>query len=247
MKGRLCLAPSHLTCFSHHSKMTGCIIEFVSSFLTLTSSSLSIFGSCLIILTFILWKDVRSSTARIIVFFLAIADLGTGLSFFASSAGYISYYSKDDLGNSSTYGHFCSIMSYFTTFFPVSSFFWTAYLALYFVIALVFKKPRWSGKLIILFNLTAWSIPFVICTAAFVLGILGNSDSRTSGGWCFVTFHGTGRFNNYSYGTYLWLEAVCGKGWELLFYAVVIFCYSTIYWVNRKICCKSSNTNKVCY
>ena len=222
--------------------MRNCTIEFASSFLTLASSSLSIFGSCLIILTFILWKDVRSSTARIIVFFLAIADLGTGLSFFVSSAGYISYQSKDDLFYNSSYDSFCSVMSYFTTFFPVSSFFWTAYLALYFVIALVLKKPRWSGKLIILFNLTAWSIPLAICTTAIALGILGPSDSRTSGGWCFVANHGTGKFH-YSYKTYLLLEAVCGKGWEVLFYAVVIFCYSTIYCVNRKLC---SNAKKVC-
>ena len=221
---------------SHHDECS--IILQLASFLTLLSSSLSIFGSCLIILTFILWKDVRKSTARIILLFLAIADLGTGISFFTSSVGYITYFygTQQQLDNSSSYGNFCTTMSFFTTFFPVSSFFWTAYLALYFVIALVLKKPRWSKRLVIIYNLTAWTIPFVICVVAISLGILGQSGSRTSGSWCFVEYNGTGKYNNYSYRTYLLLEAVCGKGWELLFYAVVIFCYSTIYCVNRKCC-----------
>ena len=214
-------------------------VTFQSSFLTLISSSLSIFGSCLIILTFILWKDVRRTTARIILLFLAIADLGTGLGYLVSSAGFIAYHVQTLNGSNASfhYSTFCTITSFFTTFFPVSSFFWTTYLAVYFFIVLVLKKPRWSRKLIIFSNLTAWPIPFIICTVAVSVGILGavaGGDHRNTAGWCFVSLNGTKPFYHYDYKTYLLWEALCGKGWELLFFIVVIISYSVIYCVNGK-------------
>ena len=213
--------------------------SYNSSFLTLISSSLSIFGSCLIILTFILWKDVRRTTARIILLFLAIADLGTGLGYLVSSAGFIALHvqTQNDHNASFNYSTFCTITSFFTTFFPVSSFFWTTYLAVYFFIVLVLKKPRWSRKLIIFSNLTAWPIPFVICTVAISFGILGavaKGDHRNTAGWCFVSLNGTKPFYHYNYTTYLLWEALCGKGWELLFFIIVIISYSVIYCVNGK-------------
>ena len=218
-------------------------VTFQSSFLTLISSCLSIFGSCLIILTFILWKDVRRTTARIILLFLAIADLGTGLGYLVSSAGFIAYHfqTQNDHNASFSYPTFCTITSFFTTFFPVSSFFWTAYLAVYFFIVLVLKKPRWSRKLIIFSNLTAWPIPFIICTVTISFGILGavaggdrhSGDHRNTAGWCFVSLNGTKSYH-YNYTTYLLWEALCGKGWELLFFIIVIISYSVIYCVNGK-------------
>ena len=220
-------------------------ISLNSSYATLLSSSLSIFGSCLIILTFVLWRDVRRSTARIILLFLAIADLGTGLSYLVSSAGYIAHHHLNNTDDNSSFGfnypEFCTVTSFFTTFFPVSSFFWTVYLAIYFFIILVMKKPRWSRKLIIFFNLTAWPIPFLICIFTVSFGILGantinstTGDHRNTAGWCFVSLSGTKKYH-YSYGVYLAWEALCAKGWELLFFCIVIVAYSTIYFVNSNI------------
>ena len=200
------------------------------------SSLLSIFGSSLIIITFCLWKDLRRSMARIIVFLLALADLGTGLSYLVASVGFF-VISKIDNSTTPNYSYkhserFCQVQSFLTTFFPVASFFWTAYLAIYFVVALVLRKTRWSMKLLVIFNITAWGIPFVICVITVSLGILGSSTSRSSAGWCFVALSGIGHIH-YDYKTYLGLEALCGKGWELLFYVIVIVCYSVIICVNR--------------
>lgn len=207
-----------------------------SVYFTLMSSLLSIFGSSLIIITFCLWKDLRRSMARIIVFLLALADLGTGLSYFVASVGFF-VFAKIDNSTTPNYSHertekFCQVQSFLTTFFPVASFFWTAYLAIYFFVALVLRKTRWSMKLLVIFNITAWGIPFVICVIAVSLGILGSSTSRSSAGWCFVALNGIGRIH-YNYGTYLGLEALCGKGWELLFYVIVVVCYAAIICVNR--------------
>ena len=216
-------------------------VSYHSSFLTLISSCLSIFGSCLIILTFILWKDVRKSIARIILLFLAIADLCTGMSYLVSSAGFIAYHvqTQNDSNASFNYPIFCTATSFFTTFFPVSSFFWTTNLAVYFFIILVLKKPRWSRKLLIFFNLTAWPIPFIICvtTASFgILGAVAGGDHRNTAGWCFVSLNGTNSYH-YDYTTYLLWEALCAKGWELLFFSIVIISYSAIFFVHKKCGC----------
>lgn len=218
------------TCINVDSKLK------TSVYFTLMSSLLSIFGSSLIIITFCLWKDLRRSMARIIVFLLALADLGTGLSYLVASVGFF-VISKIDNSTTPNYSYkhserFCQVQSFLTTFFPVASFFWTAYLAIYFVVALVLRKTRWSMKLLVIFNITAWGIPFVICVITVSLGILGSSTSRSSAGWCFVALSGIGHIH-YDYKTYLGLEALCGKGWELLFYVIVIVCYSVIICVNR--------------
>ena len=220
----------------------------ISVYFTLTSSLLSIFGSSLIIITFCLWKDLRRSMARIIVFLLALADLGTGLSYLVASVGFFAF-AKIDKTPTPNYSResterFCQAQSFLTTFFPVASFFWTAYLAIYFVVALVLRKTRWSMKLLVIFNITAWGIPFVICVITVSLGILGSSTSRSSAAWCFVALNGSGD-HSYDYETYLGLEALCGKGWELLFYIIVIVCYAAIICVNRckfqKVSDKTSN------
>ena len=206
---------------------------------TITISVLSLLGSLLIILTFVLWKDVRKSTARVILLFLAIADLGTAAGYLVAGIGFYKFYPKsNNFTNDTSYNNFCEIQSFFTTFFPVSSFFWTASLAIYFVVILVIRKPRWGLKLLIIFNIVNWGLPFIICVIAVSLRILGPGQSRTSAAWCFVAEHNK-RFN-YTYNVYLFLEAVCGKGWEILAYIVVLVCYVIIVCSNRCRCYKVS-------
>ena len=249
-------------CVSNSSNSSDCVSEsylstivYYSVYLTFFSSFLAIFGSCMIILTFILWKDVRSSMARIVLLFLAIADLGSGLGYFTSSVGYLFIYNSNnnhtvDYNSTDILRYYCKGVSFVTTFFPVSSFFWTGFLAVYFVVALVLRKPRWSKKLIIMFNMIAWGVPLIICTVASALGILGSSESRTTGGWCFVSQY----LNNHQmirYPVYLGFEAICGKGWELVFYVTVLVCYSVIIVVNKrwfpyKVCDMTSDCLYTC-
>ena len=247
-----------INCFSNSSNCVSVsdlsTTVYYSAYLTLVSSLLAIFGSCMIILTFILWKDVRSSMARIVLLFLAIADLGSGLGYFTSSVGYLIIYHSNnnhtvDYSSTNITQNYCKGVSFITTFFPVSSFFWTGFLAVYFVVALVLRKPRWSKKLIIMFNIIAWGVPLIICVGASALGILGSSESRTTGGWCFVSQYLNG--HQISYPAYLGFEAICGKGWELVFYVTVLVCYSVIIVVNKrwlpyKVCDMTSDCLYTC-
>ena len=217
---------------------------------TIVSSFLSIVGSMLIIVTFVMWKDVRRSTARQILLFLAIADLMGAVGYFAGGLAF--YMQPSEEANRLI----CSVGSFWTTYFPVVSFFWTTYLAIYFAVALVLKRPNWTTKLMILYHLTAWLIPLAICIGFIVEGWLGPGPrdspcsynatgvaSQVAAGWCFVSstiIHGNITNNTFQENMkfYFIIEAFAGKGWEIISYFVVVVCYVLIVVFNRCCCCK---------
>ena len=228
--------------------------------ITISSSFLSIFGSGLIILTFMMWRDVRRSLARQILLFLAIADL-------LGAAGYfLGGILQDILKLENQLDTLCKVGSFLTTYFPVVSFFWTTYLAIYFAIALVLKRPNWTSKLMIPFHLTAWLIPLAICIGFFAKEWLGpnlsngpcsglnHSSSQDAAGWCFVSskiFEGLPHTNISSFDMnlriYFLVEAASGKMWELLSYFIVITCYVLIVIFNRCRWCKVDSILFSCY
>ena len=202
----------------------------INSSFTIIACILSIFGSSLIILSYVLWKDVRKSTARAIVFCLAICDL-------MSASGYLSapiiFYANYNASQTAEQTRMpipltaCKFQSFWTTFFVLVSFFWTSYLAVYFVITLVLQKTQWTKKLMIFFILTSWTIPLVICVVAISLNWLGPARYSTVGSWCWVSDKNL--VNNITDGEYEYLtnvyfamEAITGKFWEILTYAIVV-------------------------
>ena len=228
---------------------------YKSAPLTVISSVLSMLGSALIIVSYVLWKDLRKSTARAILLFLAIADFMTSIGYFWSAIAYLSIFYVKPKPDGTSYKIFqilCTIESFWDTYFPVASFFWTANLAIYFVVTLVFLKGSFAKKLMIPFHLTVWLIPLIVCICGVSTGWLGPSNLRngtedtTAGAWCFVSniyvinITDETDFRN-KVSLYYLMEAVFGKGIEIGVYIVVIFCYTIIISFNR---CKCKS--KVC-
>ena len=200
-----------------------------TAIIILTSSSVSIIGSLLIILTFVIWKDIRRSTARVILLFLAIADFG-------GATGYLMAGIKDVTGNGSHNQTFCVVQSFISIYFPVASFFWTMCLAIYFVIALVFHKPKLGCWLLVTFNILAWGVPGITCSVAAGMKLLGEGNT-TSAYWCFI------EEADHNYTLYILTEALVAKMWEILSYIVVLSCYVVIFVVNR---CKFQQVHVHC-
>ena len=222
--------------------------------LSFVSSILSILGSLSIIITFILWKDVRRSTARVLLLFLAIADLGTGISYLVAVIGFEGFRLNDITFNNATYDYkiFCQTQSFFTTFFPVSSFFWTSVMGLYFLVALVFRRPRWGPKLMIILNIIGWGAPAIFLSAMVSLGFLGpffqgtvngtgngNYSYPVSAAWCFVSNNDRYHIirNSPHSNTLYWVfEGICGKFWEFLAVFIIVICYGIILVSHRRCC-----------
>ena len=226
---------------------------YESAPLTVISGVLSIFGSSLIIVSYLLWKDIRKSTARTILLFLAIADFLTAVGYLWSATLYLIMFSSVYNNNSNTnaingslnnFHLACKIESFWDTYFPLVSFFWTAHLAIYFVVTLVFLKPELAKKLMIPFHLTAWLIPLIICIVGVSTEWLGPNakngsneiEDATAGAWCFVSsknvFNIT-RNSLYKINLYYGMEVVFGKGIEIAVYLIVIVCYVLILFFNR--------------
>ena len=200
------------------------------AYITMVSSVVSMLGSALIILTFILWRDIRT-VARAIVVFLSVADFFTAAGYLFGATVYLRYKLHAN-ESEETYRDLCKVQSFITTTFPISSFLWTAHLATYLYVAIVNAKPQLAKKLVIIFHITGWGIPLAICIPAVATGHLGSANSRTSVSWCFVSFNSTypgsdSKFHErlaYYYG----FEFLCGKFWEIATYVVALALYISV-------------------
>ena len=202
------------------------------TFLTMMSSCFSMVGSALIIVTFVIWKDIRT-VARAIVVFLSIADFFTATGYlFGAIVNYLNQ--QKQLGHVE-YRYLCRAQSFVTTAFPISSFLWTSHLATYLYVAIVNANPALAKKLVIVFHITGWGIPLAICLPALLTGHLGVSNDQTSVNWCFVSFNGTNdKHLKNRLAEYYGFEFLCGKFWEIATSIVAVFLYVSVKIVLRK-------------
>lgn len=191
---------------------------------TIISSVGSIIGSLLIICTFLRWKDLRT-IARMILVFLALSDLLAGIGYVFGAAIYIQYYYMtgfcqnssngsayylNPVVNLSSYQRLCEAQSFLTTIMPMASFLWTANLAIYLFFSIVWPRMKFTKILMIIFHVTAWGIPLVTCVVVLSTGYFGSSESRSSGGWCWIKYKNPSHHVNYFI-----VELMAGKIWEI--------------------------------
>lgn len=195
-----------------------------SAILAILSSSASVIGCLLIIITYACWKDFRT-TARSILVFISIADLFTASGYVVGSAVYLHYkvYNKNatcDVNHiGDNYKHTCEWQSFVTTSSSIASFFWTTVLAFYLYMTIVYKMYKFVRQLMPLIHVVSWGVPIVLCTVAMTQQWLGPSLDDTSVSWCFIS--GCKPRGWHSIG-----QLLLGKGWEMISYILVIFFYT---------------------
>ncbi|XP_066547709.1 G-protein coupled receptor 157 isoform X2 [Amia ocellicauda] len=173
----------------------------------LISCVLSFFGSCLIIFSYIVWKDLRTKPRRLLVF-LSVADLISALSYFY---GVLRVFESDSWD--------CVLQGALSTFSNTSSFFWTVAIAIYLYIFIVKSDQRLADSLSLWFHVISWGIPLVITVAAVSLQKIGYDASEVSVGWCWVSIRAEDHV--------LWM-LLTGKIWELLAYITLPVLYILI-------------------
>ncbi|XP_068698554.1 G-protein coupled receptor 157-like [Montipora foliosa] len=165
--------------------------------LTTLSGSLSLLGTSLIIVTYFLWKDFRS-TSRTILVYISFADFciagGTLVALWHGSAGV---------------NKLCIVQSFVTTTASLWSFFWTTFLAAFMYMTVVKKQRKKAQIMFKVFHVLGWGIPLVIVGTALGLNKLGNDNDYFTSGWCWIQFNlSDKRF---------WM-LITGKGWEMASY-----------------------------
>ena len=209
-----------------------------SAISSILSSSASVAGCLLIIVTYWCWRDLRT-TSRTILLYIAIADLATALGYIFGSSTYLNcnfYNVTRDRCNSGTYDtsngcqrsypYLCKWQSFFTTWSSICSFFWTTILAFYLYMTIVHKMYKMVRKMMPLFHVLSWGVGLVLCTAAVIKHWLGPSVDNTAVSWCFISDE---HYNNTeSYGVNIsvsFMQLLMGKGWEMTCYVLIVGFY----------------------
>ena len=220
-------ATNNQSCVTNFTCPPKCIPQ-ASIGLTIISSFGSVVGSLLIIGTFLRWQDLRT-VPRMILVFLAIADLFTGIGYIFGAAIYLQYQAPssyctgdvttNDSHLSTTYNYLCTAQSFFTTLMPIASFLWTANLSIYLFFAIGLQKIDLAKKLMIPFHLTAWGIPFITCITLLIYHRLGSSGLQSNGAWCWIKYNINSSESlpskRAAYQEYFIIEFTAGKMWEI--------------------------------
>lgn len=212
------------------------------SYTAIISSAFSCLGSILIVLAYIFFKDIRGGMAQRIITALAIADFISAAGYIAGSINYIIHFNDRAISDCSAFQTICSVQAFITTWSSISSFAWTAILAVYFYLVLVYQKQQpFSTKCRQIFlHLFSWATPGLIVIPFTACQFLGYAPFAASN-WCFVADTSLyNKLNNVTdsqnillYNTLKVLAA--GKIWEILTYVLVIIMYSHVIVILEKV------------
>lgn len=116
-------------------------VFFFEQVVVLCSCALSFLGSSLIVLTFVIWADLRTTPRKLLVF-LSLADWLSAVSY---AFGVWKVFRSDSVD--------CVVQGAISTFANTSSFFWTVAIAVYLYVFIVRSSRRVADSLVLFFHL----------------------------------------------------------------------------------------------
>ena len=117
------------------------VVYLSEQIIVLFSCTLSFLGSSLIIITYIIWSDLRTTPRKLLVF-LSVSDWLSAVSY---AFGVWSVFRTDSLD--------CIVQGAISTFANTSSFFWTVAIAVYLYVFIVRSSQRVADSLVLFFHL----------------------------------------------------------------------------------------------
>lgn len=182
-------------------------VYFSEQVIVLFSCALSFLGSSLIIITYIVWADLRTTPRKLLVW-LSVSDWISAVSY-AYGVGKVFHSDSVD----------CVVQGAISTFANTSSFFWTVAIAVYLYVFIVRSNKRGADSLVLFFHLISWGVPLAITVAALCLNKIGYDASEVSVGWCWVKIEAPDHV--------MWM-LLTGKIWEFLAYVTLPILYILI-------------------
>ncbi len=198
----------------------------IPSYIAIVSCIFSCLGSILIIITYFVLKDMQTGSQKIITL-LAFADFISAVGYIVGSSNYIHHYNRNSTQSCETFQKLCTAQAAVTTWSSLVSFCWTAILAIYFVLIIIFKRVRVASKLMVFFNVIAWCGPLLIVIPLLAFNKLGYAHFAASN-WCFVKTDPNRNIPLSDDWQTIMITMVAGKFWEILSYIVVTILYVII-------------------
>jgi G protein-coupled receptor 157 len=203
------------------------------SYVAIFSSGFSCLGSILIVVTFFALKDMRSGAQKIITF-LALADFVSAAGYIVGSVNFLTHYNKTESKECKVFEDICVAQATITSWSSLVSFLWTAILAFYFYLIIVYRRVQVAARLMPLYHIVAWGFPLFIVIPLVATGHLGYAPYAASN-WCFVknTDFRRGLKTN---PTEIIIILFDGKLWELLTYIIITVLFILISAHITKVC-----------
>lgn len=234
---------SHSLCDPSKQFDSGCVSYHIGSgpsYVAIASSVLSCLGSLAIVLAFIIFKDIRNGMAQRIITALAVADFISATGYIVGSINYIVFFDHLNKTDCTHFQIICKVQAFFTSWSSMSSFAWTAILAVYFYLVVAYQKQRpfhstWQQ---ITLHVISWAAPGLIVIPFTAMQFLGYAPYAASN-WCFVEdpniVHPNNDSNVVSIIKTTAKVLVAGKLWEILTYLTVIVVYTHIVCILEKV------------
>lgn len=205
-------------------------------------SSGSMAGSLLIIVSYILFKDIRTK-ARLVLFHLSLADFGVGSSNFIGAIvhygglinqtcphpGSANKSANQSLSLCIAYIDLCKVQAFFASFFTIASISWTLLLSLYVYILVVDSGRKLSEYIIKFGYAVCWCIPLLVSVWLVSTHKLG-STRHGGGGWCSLRVEDRGGHVNFIavlFGSDIWVVST--------FIVILILYSSTHIYLKQKV------------
>ena len=135
-----------------------------------TTCVLSVLGAILIILTYVAFRDLRT-TARKLLVNLSIADIVVAVSHFVGLFTNYERFLYD--GNEKNTDVGCSVQAAFTMYSSIASILWTIAVALYMFTVIILRKPTAAKRTVPVYFLVCWGVPVVFTVWFGVVQYLG--------------------------------------------------------------------------
>ena len=181
----------------------------------LISDMASMFGAFLIILSFYLMKDLKT-TARYFLLFISLADFFNALFYLTAhiwslfDPGYSVCYRDKSIAQE----YYCVAQSTFNVFFSLTSYFWTTILSIHIVLLITchnqFLGRKYTFRTLVLIGTLS---PLVISLVGLLTNRLGPGFDTVSAGWCFVGYHEN---INDEKNRHIISELLTGKLWDMI-------------------------------
>ena len=211
--------------------------------LTILSCSFSVLGAVAIILSYIYWKESRS-TSRAILLCIALSDLISALGYIFGAGLFLGTFNTNDTNASALNGarkvdaetvetmwlfnNLCQFQSFITTTGMMCSFWWTTILSLHLFLSVAKMRLDFSRKLFPVYIALATGVPLAVSIPAVATGWLGMGNSTASVSWCFIRL----KLNEIDPAhpslhspAYDSLEFIAGKMWEIVAFILIFSFY----------------------
>ena len=173
-------------------------------------SCLSLLGSFLIVASYIKWRDIRTTSRKLLVC-ISISDL-------LLSCGYL-------IGNflSRKYQIVCTAQSFITSSASIMSFMWATFLGFYLHLTLVKNRETLAEKFIPVFHILGWMTGPVINVIAITKHMLGYPSNKINVAWCWI-HSGDSRGKKWEV---MWM-LLDGKLWEMITMVLIVVFYFSV-------------------